>query len=72
MDEIEALKLATHRHFKGGLYRRIGVALHSETRERLTVYEHLWPREPGLYVRPEAMFDELLPDGTPRFAPLKR
>jgi hypothetical protein len=70
MTEQEALKHATHRHYKGGLYRVIGVARHSETEEAMIVYEHLWPHERGLWVRPAAMFNETLADGTPRFKPL--
>ncbi|KGW98419.1 hypothetical protein Y034_5794 [Burkholderia pseudomallei MSHR449] len=63
----------THRDassLQGGLYRVIGVARHSETEERLVVYEQLWPKERSLWVRPEAMFEETLADGTPRFRKL--
>lgn len=67
MTENEALQLATHRHYKGGLYREIGVAKHSETEELLVVYEHLWPHERGLWVRPAEMFNGVLADGSPRF-----
>jgi hypothetical protein len=67
MTEDEALKLATHRHYKGGLYRYVGEARHSETMEALVVYEHLWPKERGLWVRPAAMFHEKLEDGRARF-----
>ncbi|QTB82188.1 DUF1653 domain-containing protein [Burkholderia pseudomallei] len=70
MTEQEAERIATHRHYKGGLYRVIGVARHSETEERLVVYERLWPKERSLWVRPEAMFEETLADGTPRFRKL--
>lgn len=70
MTESDALALATHRHYKGGLYRVVGVARHSETEEKLTVYEHLWPHERGLWVRPAEMFDGNLADGTRRFTPL--
>jgi hypothetical protein len=70
MTETEALTLATHRHYKGGLYREIGTARHSETEESLVVYEHLWPLERGLWVRPADMFNGVLADGTPRFARL--
>ncbi|MDR9179787.1 aminotransferase class III-fold pyridoxal phosphate-dependent enzyme [Burkholderia multivorans] len=59
MTEQEAEQLATHRHYKGGLYRVIGVARHSETEESLVVYEHLWPHARGLWVRPETMFISL-------------
>ena len=70
MTEAEAIKRATHRHYKGGLYRVIGAAKHSETLEPMTVYEHLWPHAQGLWVRPAAMFYGKLADGALRFAPL--
>jgi hypothetical protein len=65
--ESEALALATHRHYKGGLYRVVGTAKHSETLEPMVVYEHLWPHDRGLWVRPADMFHGLLDDGTVRF-----
>jgi thioredoxin 1 len=71
MTESEALKLATHRHYKGGLYRVIGTALHTETKEKLVVYEHVFPHEKALYVRPADMFYGNLEDGSLRFTPLK-
>jgi hypothetical protein len=70
MTETEALELATHRHYKGGLYRVVGVARHSETLESMIVYEHVWPHERGLWVRPADMFHGVLDDGTVRFKPL--
>lgn len=70
MTETEARAIATHEHYKGGLYRVIGVARHSETEESMTVYEQLWPKEPSLWVRPTAMFNERLENGQLRFAPL--
>lgn len=72
MTEDDARKLATHRHYKGGLYRVIGSARHSETLETMTLYEHLWPHEQGLWVRPKAMFEGRLDDGRIRFEPLPR
>lgn len=70
LTEARALAQATHRHYKGGLYRVTGIAKHSETGESMTVYEHLWPNPPGLWVRPTAMFNERLPDGRLRFTQL--
>lgn len=70
MTEEEAKRIASHRHYKGGLYLVIGTAKHSETEELMVVYEHLWPHERGLRVRPAEMFDDVLEDGTRRFAPL--
>jgi hypothetical protein len=58
-----------YRHFKGGLYEVLGVALHSETREELVVYRPLYG-ERGLWVRPKHIFFEtVLVDGmmAPRF-----
>lgn len=52
----------THIHKKGGLYRFISYATHSETMEEVAVYEN---SRGELWVRPRAMFDE--PD---RFIPL--
>ena len=61
-----------YRHYKGNDYEVIGVATHSETRERMVVYRPLYG-ERALWVRPLAMFAEnVTVDGktVPRFAPL--
>jgi hypothetical protein len=51
------LKPGIYRHFKGNLYRLIGVASHSETLEPMVVYQALYG-EQGLWVRPAAMWSE--------------
>lgn len=51
------LKQGVYRHFKGKLYRLIGVAHHSETMEKLVVYQALYG-ERGLWVRPATMWLE--------------
>ncbi len=59
-----------YRHYKGKDYRVIGVARHSESMEPLVVYQALYG-EPGLWVRPSAMFAEnvvLHGQAVPRFA----
>ena len=59
-----------YRHYKGQDYEVLGVATHSETGESLVVYRALYG-EFGLWVRPEAMFSEIVEvDGAtvPRFA----
>ncbi len=61
-----------YRHYKGGEYRVVGLARHSETEEVVVVYQALYG-ERGLWVRPAAMFNETLPPNAsgeclPRFA----
>ncbi len=70
MDENLALNMATHRHYKGGLYRYVGPSRHSETLEPMETYEHLWPHEQGLWNRPAGLFIARLPDGRRKFEPL--
>ena len=60
-----------YRHYKGREYHVLGIARHSETLEPLVVYQALYG-ERGLWVRPAAMFTEVIGDSTggraPRFA----
>ena len=59
-----------YRHFKGKEYRVLGVALHSETLEKLVVYQALYG-DGQLWVRPAAMWTETVErDGQtlPRFS----
>ena len=51
------LKPGIYRHFKGNLYRLIGIASHSETLEPMVVYKALYG-EQGLWVRPASMWTE--------------
>jgi hypothetical protein len=53
------LKTGRYRHYKGGEYRLIGIAKHSETLEDLVVYETLYENDLSkLWVRPLKMFTE--------------
>lgn len=59
-----------YRHYKGQRYRVLGTARHSETLDELVVYQALYG-EHGLWVRPAAMFAEIVAvndAGVPRFA----
>jgi hypothetical protein len=60
-----------YRHYKGGEYRVVGLARHSESLEPLVVYEALYGAG-GLWVRPAAMFTETIVNAwgqrVPRFA----
>ena len=51
------IKQGLYRHYKGNLYLVQGVAVHSETYERLVVYRPLYGSF-RLTVRPESMFLE--------------
>ena len=53
------LKPGKYRHYKGGEYRLIGIASHSETLEPMVVYQALYG-EQGLWVRPAAMWNEIV------------
>ena len=67
------LKPGKYRHFKGGEYRLIGIASHSETLEPMVVYRALYG-EGGLWVRPARMWTERVErDGYagPRFSPVE-
>ena len=65
----QQLEAGTYRHYKGGEYRVLGIARHSENEEELVVYQPLYG-EGELWVRPLAMFIESVetPQGIqPRF-----
>lgn len=53
------LKFGIYKHYKGGLYKVLGIVKHSETLEDLVLYETLYdnPRS-KLWVRPLKMFSE--------------
>jgi len=53
MNKIEINSV--YRHFKGNLYLVEGVAIHSETKEKMVVYRGLYG-DNLLYVRPLDMF----------------
>ena len=62
-----------YRHFGGGEYQALGTARHSEMEEDYVVYWALYG-EGGLWVRPAAMWSEVLErDGVrvPRFVCLE-
>ncbi len=57
-ESMKELKIGgIYRHYKGKLYKVVGVAKHSETVEEMVVYEALYD-DGGLWVRPKEMFLE--------------
>jgi hypothetical protein len=68
--QSEQLEPGRYRHYKGGEYQVIEVAIHSETEELLVIYRPLYG-EGRLWARPLEMFLETVEiDGeqVPRFA----
>lgn len=53
------IKPGRYRHFKGGEYRVLCTARHSETEELMVVYQALYGAG-GFWVRPAAMWEELV------------
>ena len=53
----KCIRPGRYRHFKGGEYRVLYTARHSETEEELVVYQALYG-EGGCWVRPAAMWSE--------------
>jgi hypothetical protein len=63
-----------YRHFKGNIYKVLHVAKHSETLEDIVVYQAMYG-EPGIWVRPKSMFEEVIErDGKRfrRFSPISK
>lgn len=55
--KVPEVKIGLYRHFKGGEYEVLGLALHSETLEVMVIYKALYGQ--GLtWVRPRTMFLE--------------
>lgn len=53
------IKPGIYKHYKGNKYRVLGTVLHSETLEKLVLYEALYENKLGkLWVRPAHMFEE--------------
>jgi hypothetical protein len=64
------VRKGVYRHYKGGTYQVLGMALHSETQEQMVVYfniEHqrLWVRPAAIFT--QTLFDEKTNRQVPRF-----
>lgn len=51
------IKIGRYRHFKGNEYQVLYIAKHSETLEKMIVYQALYG-EKGILVRPTSMWNE--------------
>ena len=56
MQKIEINK--TYRHYKGGIYKIINFARHSETEEEMIVYQSQTSND--IWVRPKKMWNEIV------------
>ncbi len=56
---MDRIKIGKYRHFKGNEYRVLYIAKHSETLEEMVVYQALYG-DFGIWVRPAAMWDEII------------
>jgi len=56
---INDVKPGKYRHFKGGEYRVLHTAFHSETLEQYIVYQALYG-EQKVWIRPLSMWDETI------------
>ena len=73
LTEEEAFELATHKHYKGGLYRELGTIRNADdggAADR-TLYLHLFPHENSAWHRDAEEFHGLLNTGIQRFAPIE-
>ena len=70
------LKLGKYKHYKGTIVEVIGIALHSETLEKMVVYKHPDPIKGkdanSLWVRPLSMFLEDVTIDGKKFSRFKR
>ena len=55
MDRLSPVPGQLYKHFKDKMYQIIAVASHSETKEKMVVYQGLYG-DYGVYVRPYDMF----------------
>jgi hypothetical protein len=56
---VSSLKPGLYRHYKGGFYKVIEVATHSENEQQLVIYQALYG-DMGYWARPLQMFTELV------------
>ena len=70
-EAVAAIPPGRYRHFKGNEYEVIAVARHSETEEPMVVYRALYG-ERGIWVRPAAMWNEVIERDGKKFRRFER
>ena len=66
-EAVKNIPLGRYRHFKGNEYEVLAIARHSETQEPVVIYRALYG-ERGVWVRPAAMWNEIIERGGKSFA----
>lgn len=56
-----------YRHYKGNIYVFLGLATHSETGDKLVLYQPYASVDHTVWARPYERFFETLSNGQPRF-----
>lgn len=71
LTEQEGFELATHKHYKGGLYRELGKIRNADDGSDRALYLHLHPHELSAWHRDTNEFNGFLEDSRQRFAPIE-
>lgn len=73
LTEEQAFQLASHKHYKGGLYRAVGPIRDADDMDGpgRTLYFHLFPHQPQPWHRNTEEFHGLLDNGQQRFAKIE-
>lgn len=73
LTQEEAMQLATHKHYKGGLYRELGTIRDADNGQAAarTLYLHLFPHENSAWHRNAEEFHGFLDSGEKRFAKIE-
>ena len=72
--KLPVLEIGIYRHYKGKLYRVLGVCMHSESLEPHVLYSPQYESKVKQWVRPYSMFTstvEVLGKQVPRFERVK-
>jgi hypothetical protein len=66
----QSIKLGIYKHYKGGMYKVLGIGRHTEENQELVIYQSLETND--IWIRPVEMFFEIVKTENyqgPRFIP---